>query len=228
MPRPAAKKSRLKAKAVAGRHCFRPGRLQPPFLGSGTCAGPWKRSCPSWTRGCWSKRAGACEPGAKAEQFFAETLQLLQEKGIRRFFCRLRLFCLPPQRQEQPAAGIRRPKRPFLNSPAAKTSLWPIISLQRDDVAPFFIVSCGKALALPGTRTFCCRPVQPLHAPARIRRAAGRNAGRGDACSTSAGNWAWAPEAGQEIQPRFPGLARPGRPAQTRAPARGRHASASR
>ena len=209
--RPAAgpkKPQRPLSRSVASGPAAAAALLRAP----GSCAGPWKRSCPCMDRRVLVKSRWRMRQGAKAEQFFAETLSLLKERGDRRLFRRLRLFRLPPPGQKQPGARIRRPKTSFLTFRAAKTCRWPIISAKRGRGAFFHRQLRHGDLAALEKELFISDRYSRYLLLHGFGARAGRGAGRGDARPHPPGTRPGR-EARQTVQPRVPGLARPGRPA---------------
>lgn len=143
-PEPVRKK---KAAAVAAAVSFSQSPLSAPFSGMRTLHWTLEEILPWLDKRLLIGSRWRMKEGAKAEQFFAETISLLQEKKITGFSAVYGYF-----------ACRRQGKNSLLLSSGGESMVLDFprrnrISLadyfrKQDDLAPFFIVSCGAAISL--------------------------------------------------------------------------------
>jgi 5-methyltetrahydrofolate--homocysteine methyltransferase len=142
-PRPA--RAVLKAKAVAAG--IAPARpLKPPFLGSRVVRWTLAEILPFMDKRVLVKARWRMRPGAKAEEFLADTLATIQEQGIDAFSAVYGYFSCRRSGRNGIVLASGAEKAVFEFPRRKNISLADYFSPE-NDVAPLFIVSCGQALA---------------------------------------------------------------------------------
>jgi len=136
-----------KAATAAAAVSFSQPPLSAPFLGTRTLHWALEEILPWLDKRLLIGSRWRMKEGAKAEQFFAETISLLQEKKITGFSAVYGYFACR-RRGKNSLLLSNGDKSTVLDFPRRNTISLADYFRKNGDLAPFFIVTCGAAISL--------------------------------------------------------------------------------